>query len=372
MVMTPFVALYFISLGFSYFQISVIISVYGLSMLLFEIPTSAFADGFSRKYSVTLGFLIMAFTFALIPLTSDFYVILILHVMAGIGMTFTSGTEEAWVIDNLNTEGRTDLHQEYFIKQTSMAGLGAIFAPMIGAVIVSYYPMKLLWFVFAFGFFLNAVLTMVFTKEHYRPQKSKAVDLIKRSYNNSRMGLAFSIRHSVVFLSIMAALFTQLMFCGNIGNQKFLVDLGMPENQLGYLYSAMAGIGMITAFLSRFFVKFKPKNVMSVIIFTVMILLLSLSLLRPPLFIIACMIFILKDGTLRLGSPIYQSYLHTFIPGKIRASALSVNNMVSQTVIAVSSLAAGFFMDIYGPQKVLSVTGLFGVAAIFFYQRIKD
>jgi MFS family permease len=372
MVITPFIAIYFIGLGFTFLQISIITAVYGLSMLIFEIPTSAFADGFSRKYSMLIGLLIVAIAFTLIPLVTDFKLIILLHIFGGLGMAFTSGTEEAWIIDNLKEEGRDDLRQEYFIKINIFLAMGAIFAPIIGAVLAKYYSIKLLWFVFSFGFFVNAVLVITCCKEHSPRKNSKPLDLVRKTYHNSLLSLMYSLRHKVVFFSVVAGLFTQFMSCSFVGNQQFLVSLGMKENQLGYMYSIAEITGLLTVFFSRFLTKYKPKNVMSFIVLIVMTLLLSLLFVPPPFFIVACAIFIMKDGIMAMGSPIYQTYLHSFIPGKIRASTLSVNNMATQLVIALSSIVAGVLLDFFGPQKVISLAGLFGIAAIFFYQKIKD
>lgn len=372
MMITPFIAIYFVNLGFSYFQISVIISAYGLSMLLFEIPTGAFADGFSRKYSIVLGFGIIAVAFGLIPLTKNFYLIVLLHILAGIGMTFRSGADEALAIDNLKKEGRTDLYQEFFIKEKSFLAVGAIFAPLLGAILVKIYSIKILWFVFAFGFFINSIITVAFISECFIPQKIKGINLIKKSYHNAKLGLMFSFRHKVVFFSILAGLFTKIMFSASIGFQQFFVDLGMKENQLGYVYSIAAAVGIVASFLSRSMAKYKPKDSMSVVIFIIMMLLLSLLLVHPPYFIIACVVFIMKDGLLQMVEPIYQAYLHTFIPGKIRASSLSASSMALQLVFSLSSLATGALIDLFGPQKVLSYGGLFGIIAIIYYQKIKD
>ena len=371
MVITPFIVLYFVNLGFTYFQVSIIISAYGLSMALFEVPTSAFADGYSRKYSIVIGFIIIAITFALIPLTTNFYLIVLLHILGGIGMTFRSGAEEALVVDNLNKEGRNDLHHEYFIKEKSFLALGFVFAPLLGALLVKAYSIKILWFVFAFGFFLNSIITIVFVKEHFISQKIKATDLIKKSYSNGRLGLMFSIRNKVVFFSILAGLSTKIMLSGTIGFQQFFVNFGMTDNQLGYLYSFAAGVGIIASFLSRFLIKYSPKNIMSIVVLITMVLFFSLIFVHPPYLIIACAVFIIQEGMLRLGEPIYQTYLHTFIPGRIRASSLSANSMVSQFIYSITSLFTGALIDIFGPQKVLSIASLFGIIAIFFYQKIK-
>jgi hypothetical protein len=120
-----------------------------------------------------------------------------------------------------------------------------------------------------------------------------------------------------------------------------------------YLYSANAGITMIASFLSRFFVKFTPKNMMSGVVYIIAIFLLSLFLLLPLMFMIACIIFVLKDRALGLTSPIRKTYLHTFISGKISSSVLYLNNVVCQTFIGVSSLAMVFFVDIWLAKSVI-------------------
>ncbi|MGB3463766.1 MAG: hypothetical protein WBA74_00775, partial [Cyclobacteriaceae bacterium] len=55
----PFFVIYFINQDYTYFQVSVITAAQGAAMFLFEIPTGAFADRFSRKYSLSLGFVIV-------------------------------------------------------------------------------------------------------------------------------------------------------------------------------------------------------------------------------------------------------------------------------------------------------------------------
>ena len=47
--------------------------------LLTDMPTGAFADGVSRKYSVVLGFLITALATLLIPLFTNFYLLIFLR-----------------------------------------------------------------------------------------------------------------------------------------------------------------------------------------------------------------------------------------------------------------------------------------------------
>jgi MFS family permease len=368
----PFMIIYFVNLGFSFFQIALITSAFGIAMFLFEVPTGAFADSFSRKYSVILGFLITAFAVILIPLMTNFYLLLFMWVLAGIGMTFVSGAEESWVIDNLNKFKRNDLHQEFFIKSSSLAAFGAIFAPFVGALLVKSHSINILWFIFGFGFLLNAILLMIFGQEYYKPKRLKIFEAVKETYLNCKRGLRFTTTHKIIFLIVLAGLFNQLMVIGDNGWQPFLVSLGMAEYQLGYMYSIMAAVVMVMPFLSKLFVNFKPKNAVSIIVFVRMVLLFSLIFIYPPLFFLAAIIFIMDAGLFSMKDPIIQTYFHKFIPEKIRATVVSTKSMFSQLIIALAALIAGVFLDIFGPQKVLVFGSLFGIIAIILYQKIKD
>jgi hypothetical protein len=47
-VIIPFVIIYFRDMSLSFTQISILLASYGVFGFLFEIPTGAFADGYSR------------------------------------------------------------------------------------------------------------------------------------------------------------------------------------------------------------------------------------------------------------------------------------------------------------------------------------
>jgi MFS family permease len=368
----PFMIIYFRDLGFSFLQISIITAAFAISMFVFEIPTGAMADGFSRKYSVMVGFLITAFAAILIGIFSNFYVIVLLWILAGLGMTFVSGAEEAWVIDNLNKSKRKDLHHEFFIKSQSIAALGVVFAPLIGAVLVQVHSIRILWFVFGAGFLLNAIILTLFAKEHFKPKKIKFTKAFKEVYRNSKEGLKFTIKNKIVFYLILGSIFASLMLVADNGWQPLLVDLSMPTFALGYMYSILAVFMIAFSFSSKLFTKFKIKNVVSINLFIRMVLLFSLLLLDNGMFIFGAIIFIIVNSSRSINNPLLMTYFHKFVPSKMRATVISVKSMSLQLIVAIFSLVAGGLLDVFGPQKILAISGLFGVFAILTYRRIEE
>jgi MFS family permease len=368
----PFFVIYFLHIGYSYLQISIIVSGSAFAQLLFEIPTGTFADGYSRKYSIILGCFIIFFSSILIPFTTNFFLVFLCFMLMGIGETFISGADEALIINRLNTVNRKDLHHEYFIKSKSFMALGAVFAPIFAALLIKLYSLKILWILYGVGYFIVSIIFLFFVDEIFIKRKINSMAFIKKSYHSSKMSFVLLIRNKAIFFSMTAGLFLIFMMASSIGVPPFLVNLGMEEYQLGYFYSITAAFSIVMSFSSRFFTNLKPKNVMSIIVLINIALYLFLLFIHPPFFILASAIFITKNGLLSLGSPILSTFIHNSIPEKIRATTMSTANMINEFFAIISSLLVGLCFDSFEPQKIFAFGGLFGFFAILCYQKIKN
>lgn len=71
---------------------------------LFEIPTGIVADLYSRRLSVIIGYFLVGVGFVIEGSLPYFWAVLLNQVIWGIGITFTSGALEAWVVDEVGEE----------------------------------------------------------------------------------------------------------------------------------------------------------------------------------------------------------------------------------------------------------------------------
>src|SRR5579875_2193409 len=74
------------------------------SIFLCQLPTGVLADTVSRRLSVILGVLLIGSGFLLEGSFTYFPTILCAQALWGIGYTFVSGAEEAWLADEIGTE----------------------------------------------------------------------------------------------------------------------------------------------------------------------------------------------------------------------------------------------------------------------------
>lgn len=100
-------------------------SVLELTCLVFQVPTGLFADAFSRRWSVAAGCAMVGAGFILEGSIPQFTAILVAQVVWGIGATFSSGAEDAWITDEVGEKaaGRLFLRGSQVGQVTGLIGI---------------------------------------------------------------------------------------------------------------------------------------------------------------------------------------------------------------------------------------------------------
>ncbi len=90
-----------IDLQLSPIQLVLIGTFMEVTILVSEIPTGVVADVVSRRLSVIVAFVLMGSAMCLAGLVQDFELLVLTQVLWGLGYTFISGAETAWVTDEM-------------------------------------------------------------------------------------------------------------------------------------------------------------------------------------------------------------------------------------------------------------------------------
>ena len=114
-VIMPFYVLYFLGIGLSFLQISLISGIRSAVAIIFEIPTGVIADKYGRKNSVIFGYLFTAVSLALIPLSNNFYIIAAIFAIDAFFETFINGADRAWAVDLIKSTDES-LLDRYFLN----------------------------------------------------------------------------------------------------------------------------------------------------------------------------------------------------------------------------------------------------------------
>ncbi|MEK6886238.1 MAG: MFS transporter [Nanoarchaeota archaeon] len=371
-VFPAFSVIYFLSIGLSAVQIGMIIAVAPLASLIFEIPTGAFADLYGRKLSVLVGYFLECSVMLSLFFFKNYFVLLLLFLILGIASTFSSGSKDAWVVDLINKKNKHLVHN-FFTKMQTFIYSGLILSGILGAFLVKFFGLGIIWLASATSYFISIVLLSVFAKEVYVKKKIELADSFKNLKNQTSTALHYSYKHHVLFyllLSIMVASISMSLQAA-ISWTPLLKEFGVQDYAFGYLWSGMSLMAAISPlFATKFMKKGKEKRfiVLALILCaTVTSLILFVSSLVPALLIL----FI----SLLFGyskNPVQSVYFHKFIPTKLRATISSVESMFLSIGLIISPPIAGFLVDNIGPKYTIFISAIVMIPAILLFSKIKE
>ena len=91
-------------LSFSPARVIVLGIALEVAVLFTEVPTGVMADRYSRRWSVQISFLLIGASLLLHAATTNFIVLVASLLLVGLGWTFRSGADIAWLTDQLQDE----------------------------------------------------------------------------------------------------------------------------------------------------------------------------------------------------------------------------------------------------------------------------
>lgn len=223
-----------------------------VSVLLAEIPTGVVADTVSRKRSIVISHVVMGIAFVLTGLTTDFVPLLLTQVMWGVGWTFTSGADVAWITDELDDPDRIDRVLAARARWRLVAGVvGLAFSGVIAwaidlstAIVVSGIGMGVT------GLFV----AVAFTEHRFTPVTE---DHFREAMTIFRRGVSLSRRDSQIMLVLGATLTLNsgAEAVDRLFNRR-LVDLGFPDSAETVAWFTVLGIvGLLAGALALRFIE---------------------------------------------------------------------------------------------------------------------
>jgi MFS family permease len=177
-----------------------------LACFLFEVPTGIVADLYSRRLSVVIGFALIGAGILLQGLVPTFAAILAAQVLWGVGYTFTSGADQAWITDEIGAEraGRVFVRTQQISMVATIAG--TVSAGALGLVGLGL-PMT----VAGAGMILVALMLALFMREenfHRTPTAER--ETFRQMAETFKHGLAVARRRRVVRTLVLISLISGL------------------------------------------------------------------------------------------------------------------------------------------------------------------
>ncbi|HET7580815.1 MAG TPA: MFS transporter [Bacillales bacterium] len=340
----PVLVLFYLARGLNAGNIFVLLLCFSISILVFELPTGAFADRFGPKASFLVGTGVDIISKLLLIFAHDpwmFYLSQVLHGLAG---AFFSGADETLIYESLKEAGQEDRMSSVWGKIES-----ASYIPMIASFLIGGFVAKdlLNWeFILLIGagtaFHLASFFILFRVKnpaisdsyrEHPFHHVRDGIGVIKRNPNLVKLFLNFT----VVFIPTIV--FTKF-------DQPYFTGAGLPVPVLGILYAAAAAM----SFLLSQNIAWLEKRMSRVAIMYSSGILTGAMLLVASLFIhqlvLAFFVFFIVKMTQAVRFPIYSHLSNAYIDSGSRATTISLlsilDSVMDIVIFSTLSLTAGF------------------------------
>ena len=132
----PFLILFFLDLGLSFFQIGLLVGLRELARNLLEVPSGGLADVWGRRRTLVLSFASYCVSFVFFGVSSGPVGLGIAMVSYGLGDAFRSGTHKALILGWLEREGRLGDKTRVYGYTRSWSKLGSAVSVILSTILV--------------------------------------------------------------------------------------------------------------------------------------------------------------------------------------------------------------------------------------------
>lgn len=344
--------------GMSILQIALFQGVINIAMVIAEIPTGVIADKIGKKYSLIMGN-ILVIIYYILMLQGDKNGLICAALCFGIGSTFISGTDEAYLYDIIP-------ERETSVKYLGL--LSAIITFALGvAMVIGGYMQRGSWnYVLLLGLFsqiFGIIIMLSLPNITYNTNKGENLKLIS---------IFKMLKEDITLIKIM------LIVGFNIGavsavyilGQEMLSLIGVSTNMISIVFCVDNIIAV--AVFSNVENILKIINLKRSIIVTVLIMIIGFLLLSVTNAVVLVLSILVISTTSNYLSTIFMDSFYNRIDEKIRATGGSICNMVSSAIMATVFSIVGIFQENY--IYMLTMLGIVSslLIVIFFWEELSN
>lgn len=372
------------SAGLNPLQLVLVGTVIEATVFVFEVPTGIVADLYSRRLSVVIGYFLIGFGFILEGAIPLFATILLAQVIWGLGATFTSGAEDAWLADEMGESRLTGVYlrgSQFSLAGTFVGifisvglGLIALNLPiLIGGVLIVCLAIFLALFMPETGFSPTPMPERT-TWQKMGSTFRSGVDLVRgRAILQIMMVIALVYGLSSEGLDRLweAHLLTNFTF-PTIGNLEPVIWFGLI-NLVQIILVILA-----TEFVRRRLNVEDPQTMVRVLLVTTVLIVASLIVFGLAVSFAMAIAAVWSVAIFRRTSaPLYSAWLNKGLKPELRATIISmrgqldaIGQFIGGPIIGVVALGLGLRAAFVGVGlMLLPAIWLYGRALKYYRQR---
>lgn len=325
---TPVLTLFYLQRGLSTSDLYVVILFWTVSVMLFEVPTGAFADRFGAKASFLTGCLLSMIGKVCLLFAYDPWVFYLSSALDGIAITFFSGAEEALIYESLKEEGQEERMSAVMGKISSAGFFAMSLAYLPGAFLAKDLTDSQFVLLIVVGLLCQLVQFALLL----RVTNPSVMDTFRDESPWGHVKSGVTVIRKTPNLFFLFANVTILFIASVVGfgkmDQLYMTEAGLPVAWLGVVYAAGS---LISFFISRrvewLMSKFPPIPLLHAVNALTLLAVLAAMVMIQNLGV-ALVVFAVLKVAHAVRNPISSQLSNEYIPSGSRATTLSLLSVV--------------------------------------------
>jgi len=322
------------TIGFDMASIGVMVALYSIISVSFEIPSGILADRWSRKGVMVLAAIALALSGLVGGLSHTVALFFISAILWGIFDAMASGTADSMIFDTLlEEEGASDKYEKLIGYYNAVGGIALIASALLGGVIGDHFSLRstFLWSVpvalLAIFFFMRFRDTTI----HRQSSETQLLIHTKQTFS--------AIFKNTNLTWILVSLIAVNLFSSIIGEmyQLWYLQINLPVvfyGIAGALVLSTYGIGGV---ITQFFAT--KRRILAAMVGTLALSTLLIFSRNAWIIILAQFSSGFLAYTLSLA---LTAQMHRQLPSHVRASSASVTNTVVRLLVIPIALVFGW------------------------------
>jgi len=357
-------------------QLVLLGTVLEASIFLFEIPTGLVADLRSRRLSVVIGYGLIGAGMLLEGAFPVFATILLAQIVWGIGYTFISGAEDAWLADEIGEDRLTAV----YLRGSQVASIATL-CGIAANIPLANRQLALPYLAGGLAHLGLALFLPFFMPErHFHPAPQEERESWGKLSTTFRAGLsAISARPllvTILGISLIYGLYSEVLdrlwqphFLANI-TPPTIADLS-PVTFFGLLKAALLLATIFTADIARRRLSGVDGQRMAIVL-AVLSAAISVGLIlfgiakHMPLALLSFSAIAVARATLH---PLYSAWVNRGIPSAVRATVLSTFGQMDAIGQVIGGPLLGVIANNAGMPSAFIAAGLLLSPVLLLYRR---
>ena len=166
-----FYTVLFIERGKTLTDVAVLIALWSIFTMMFEVPSGILADRWNRRNMLALATVLQGICFIIWFFSHTFFMFALGFVFWGISGAFVSGTEEGLIYDNLKSDGNEEQFTKVYGKALFYANLGTIAGIASAGIIVNFISIPSIALLSAGICFANVAFALQIREKNYYSER---------------------------------------------------------------------------------------------------------------------------------------------------------------------------------------------------------